>query len=613
MTIQTLTQTPYKKRNLSALPTLAFQENPTEYQYLSQDGLRIINELIKYYRDYDGDHWINEITGANLEPKDLQTANGLDYAPTLLTINLVAWFIDKLAAFMFERPILVSCPPRQEDSAEERVKPDYQPSEQQKKANAEAAAREQLIYKIQKKNKFHRKLLTAAKDYFVGGGVCIKLWMSEERGLRLIPRPRLEYWPIYDADDIDQLIAIHFVAWVSDDTLWKQTFRLSPSKEAVKDDKGNVTEPAGPTTCWMEEGYYDTALKLKEGMPRIKSTDIGLPFIPVVIFNRGGLTGETEGRSLVKVLRDLNRELEKKISDNADSLRFGMFAIKVLLNATLPSKKDIEAGTAEPLSLSPNALWAMQGADGENPPNVKSLESEFKYREALKEHLETLVSLMHKLADVPNIDPEQIKGLGQLSGFAITLMFGAIISATNQNMVTWGEGLQELFGKALYMLGKFDASKHYDEQLLKDANVEDLDPFNLEDLIEVTNQMPVPKNEVELVEMHTKRVAALLESVKDAMKALGVEDPETKLAEILSEKKGIEEAMGGPLDGEPNTKDRTGTSGIKQKAQDLIDRGRKMMDQGRTAKDDAMVKEGQKMMDEGQAMLEQMTGGGGGN
>jgi len=517
-----------RRRDLTVFPRLAYQDpaSALQFQYLGTEGLILVNNLIDWYRQYDGKHWLDQY-GNDLKPEDLKALNGLDYLPTMITANLTAWFIDRLAAFMFERPIGLACPVEQLDDAETMAKPDYKPSAAQQKATAMAQARERLLYRVMKQNLMPEKLLKAATDHFIGGGVCAKLHYDKDRGLRVIWRPRLEYWPIFDADDVDSLEKIPFVAFLDDQTIWKQVYWMENG------------------SCWMEEATYDTQLKLKEQL--VAPTDLGLPFIPCEIFTRGGLTGETEGRSLVDVLAGLNDEVEKKLSDNADSLRFGMFAIKAVLNAALPTAEEIKAGTAQPLQIAPNALWELQG-DGETAADVKVLEHQFQYQEVLKEHLEAVMSMMHRLADVPNISPEQIKGMGQMSGFAIKLLYGAIISSTNRSMISWKPRMQRLFGKALYMLNEYDTRAHYDTALTNAAALNEIIAGDLDELVEVKTSMPIPENEAELVEVETKKVALYLESIKGAMDALGVENPEAKLAEILAEKSIISEALGGVPD-----------------------------------------------------------------
>jgi hypothetical protein len=508
-------------RNLAFLPRLAY--NAADYHFLGREGLKLVNELIEWYRVYDGQHWVDE-TGREITPADLKRLRSLDYLPTMIKANLVAWFVDRLAAFMFERPVAIACPAEQIDDPISVVRPEYKPSVAQQTAGAVAAAREKLLYRILKQNLMHEKLLRAATDYFIGGSVCAKLYYDQLRGLRIIWRPRLEFWPIYNTDDIDVLEKIHFTAFVDDETIWRQTYWLQDS------------------SCWLEEAYFTTDLKLKRQI--VEPTDLGLPFIPVEVFCRGGLTGETEGRSLVKTLHELNLEIERKLSDNSDSLRFGMFAIKVILGASLPSSEEIQAGEAKPLEIAPNAVWELPGG-GDEKGDIKSLEHEFSYREILKDHLETILSLMHRLADVPNISPDNIKGMGQLSGFAIKLLYGPIISATNRNMTVWQPRLQKLLGKALYMLNKYGAERHYDTKLLEAAALGSIYSGELDDLVELKTQMPVPENESELIDREMKKITGLLESIKGAMDNLGVENPEAKLAEILFEKRALNEALGG--------------------------------------------------------------------
>ncbi len=532
------------KRNLSLFPRLAYGENKVDtglgYQYLGREGLQIVNNLIDRYRYYDGKHWVNE-QGAELTPGDLKAANNLDYRPTMITVNMIAWFIDRLAAFMFEHSISVNCPIEQIDDSVAMASPDYTPSSEQIRADETAASRQWLLYRVIGQNLLNEKLLKAATDYHIGGGVCAKLHYDKNKGLRVIWRPRLEYWPVYNTDDIDDLEKIHFTAFVDDDTIWKQTYWMHNG------------------SCWMEEALYDTQLKVKEVL--VPAVDTELPFMPMEVFTRGGLTGETEGRSLVDTLKSLNDELNAKISDNSDSLRFGMFAIKVVLNAMLPDPEDIKEGKAQPLQIAPNALWALNG-DGELPADAKTIEHNFNYKEALKDHLEMVMSLMHKLADVPNVSPDQVKGMGQMSGFALKLLYGSIISATNRSMIIWEPRLQRLLGKALYMLNKYETRNHYDQDWVKDADLGSILSGEIDSLVEVATQMPLPENEAELVDLQMKKVVATLESIKGAMDALGVENPEQKLAEILAEKTSIQEALGGVMDEpETNIDDNTGGGG----------------------------------------------------
>ncbi|MCL6560022.1 MAG: hypothetical protein K6U74_14780, partial [Firmicutes bacterium] len=165
-----------RKRDLTIFPRLAYQDpsSALQYQYLGREGLQLVNKLIEWYRYYDGKHWVDQY-GNEIKPENLRAQNNLDYLPTMITANLTAWFIDRLAAFMFERPIGLACPVEQVDDAEAMVRPGYVPSDRQKAAAAKASARERLLYRVMKQNLMPEKLLKAATDYFIGGGVCAKL------------------------------------------------------------------------------------------------------------------------------------------------------------------------------------------------------------------------------------------------------------------------------------------------------------------------------------------------------------------------------------------------------------------------------------------------------
>lgn len=538
-------------KDLTKFPKLAYNGLP-EQQYLGKEGLKLVNKLIELYAYYDDQQWLDE-TGQPLTPSKLAAARNLDYLPTMLVANLGAWLVDELAKFMFQKTPSLSCPPEQIDTAEDMAKPDYKPSERQTQANAVAAAREQLLYRMAKQNTLPEKLLQAGRDYHIAGGVACKLHYDPLRGLRFIWRPRLEYWPTYDADDADVLTRVVFTGFADgrEDVIWKQEYWLEGYDEA------KVAAAAGqawtPPLCWMKEGLYEAStLKLQKEL--VPPTNTELPFIPVMIFPAKTLTGETEGRSTLARVQSLLDELNAKLSDNADSLRFGMFGVTIIKNAVLPSPAEIKAGKAAPLVKAPNALWALNGGGtgvggARVDPDAKVLEHNFSYREALEYHLNAIERLVHKISNVPQIDAEKIQGLGDLSGIAIRMLYGPIISATDETMTVWVPRLQRLFGYALLMLQRYEAKRHYPEDLLRQAGLDgpwspaNL-PFNPDDVAEVLPRLPLPQNEVEQLDYHVKKVTALLETTKDAMDALGEENPEAKLAEVLAEKQQISEAFG---------------------------------------------------------------------
>jgi hypothetical protein len=314
-------------------------------------------------------------------------------------------------------------------------------------------------------------------------------------------------------------------------------------------------------TCWMNEKLYDLKLTVKKTI--VEDLDLEYPFIPFEIINRGGLTGETEGRSLLKEIKGLNEEVEKKLSDNSDGLRFGMFSMLALVNAQLPSAEDIKSGRAQAFKYAPNSVVSIQSPYAEIPADLKRVESTFGYNDTLNDQLNNLLKLMHRLAEVPQVDdPDKLTGLGNVSGIALKIIYGAIISATNQEMITWKPRLNRLLGKALYILSKYNSSKFYDTELLNAANLTNIKAGEIDNLVEVTTSMPIPENDMEKLDYHTKKVAAMLESIEQAMNELGIENPKKTIAEILYEKKTIREALGGfPDQEESDEGNGGGTSG----------------------------------------------------
>lgn len=360
------------------------------------------------------------------------------------------------------------------------------------------------------------KLLQAAKEANISGGVVFKMIYDVAKGVRFLVRPRMECFPITEYDDYEKINKVHFVAFKSDDIIWKQTFELI----------NNV--------CHFEEATYN----VKEGLqieeiiqPKTPLGSRGrtLDFIPVYIIPNNPTAGMVWGYSELSDLIPIIDELNKKYSDSADALRFEMFAITVLMN----TQKFAEPGRESRIETKPGAVWnlmGMQGIKGTTESGVKSdvfkLESGFNYRETLNTHMESLKNTMFELASVARITPETVSKLGNLSGVALKLLYASMVSKVGNKNTIWIPTLEQMYYDSLKMRSIYEPYSFPEE----------ID-------IEVIIHNPTPMNEKEQVEVATAKLAAGLTSLRAEMDKMGVEDPELLMAEILEEKKQSESAM----------------------------------------------------------------------
>lgn len=351
----------------------------TELQGLYGDQLQKVNEIIKWYKIYDGE-------------QEWPTPDGLDYRPTKKITNLIKKLIDTRARFMFGREPYF----------------DIRPIEKGEEAKKKAEQKEDLLYRILKENKFHSKLLKARKDCSIGGKVAIKLWARKHVGLKIIFSPAMEFFPQYNIDDVDQLEKVVFLYAMNDEEepvnqrIKKQVWELINGKcilnEATYDGRGNIVS--------IEYENYDT----------------GLDFIPVIIVTNGGLTGETEGISDVKRLWHNQDAYNRLTSDDIDALRFQMFGQDVFTDAAEESLKNIKIAPGAMIDLQTDLAQASEGRQAK----IERLESKFSYKDKFEDTVNRIKNDMYDTLDVPNVSLEQLKGLMQ-SGKSMKALYWGLL------------------------------------------------------------------------------------------------------------------------------------------------------------------------------------------
>lgn len=459
---------------------------PNDYKFLNDEALvrfKNVNAYYDYY-DLDGQYW--------------SYPGKLDYRPTVMPVNMARYFVDKRASWMFEIAPDVECPPEQYDDPEQMEDTSYEPSRKQKTLNKRASTREQFLYSVYDSNSMSEKLLEAAKDYFIGGTVGLRVHHDQKQGIRLLFIPAQEIFPFADPNDPDKLEKVHLLSFYDNDkTIWKQTWSLEGDR------------------CYMEEGLYDTRLNLRQEI--YPKSDMLLDFIPIVLVPHRRLTGQVFGTSLLKDIIPICDQYNRSISDASDALRFNLFAIKVLMNAAPDSEKN--------LKVAPGAVWNIQGDD----VDAKQLEAHFNYAEAQNDYLKRLDNIMHLLAEVPRVTPDQLKGFGLVSGVALKLLYSDLVSSTQQAWRAWKPRLSRVNE---YILRMAESYSGY-EWFVGDIKSSDIDGNYTTRIIP---HLPLPENEMEQIEMQTKKLAASLQSVEGAMQELGVHNPPALIAKILAER-----------------------------------------------------------------------------
>ncbi len=455
----------------------------TEPTIFDDSQLAIINELIKYQDYYDNKAFkyiedeYPEFRHGRIE--------GKDYKPAQVPLNYGKIILDKLAAWQFEKNIDFNCTSEKAQNRADEIETD--------------------VYKIHKLNKMDIKLLQAAVESNISGGITFKLKYDEKKKYpRILIRNRIETFVVTEFDDYEEVLRVHFIAFRDDKTIWKQTYEMVNG------------------ICYISEALYDTQNIKTPKEIIIEYQPLGangkwLDFLPVYVVANMAQLGEVWGVSELRDLIPIIDEINKKYSDLSDSLKFDMFAVTVFLNAKIPTGSD---GKPQ-LKNKAGAAWNVMGLSPTDniKPEVFKLQGTFNYADVLKYHINSLVSALYEFAEAVHISPETVTGLPALSGIALKLLFATIISKTNRKNTVWKAKLSEIYMGALRL-----------KQIYEGYDIpDDLD-------IEIITHIPMPANELEEVQVATAKLEAGLSSLETEMNNLGVEDAQEEIAKIIAEK-----------------------------------------------------------------------------
>lgn len=363
------------------------------------DGIMInhnrrINYINKMYSIYEGDQeWL--------------VNSDLDYRPTVKVTNLIKKLIDKKARFMMGREPYINILPVRDLSTDE-----------------EAEIKEDYLNRVLADNKWHSKLLKAKKDCSIGGKVAIKLWAGEE-GIKIIFTPAQEFIAYHSIDDVDQVEKVIFFYYLNNESD-KQEQRLRKQKWELVNGR-----------CILNQGLYNGAGELLE----VEYEDYynGLDFIPVIIIQNGGLTGETEGKSDVEVLWSNQDQYNKLTSDDIDSLKFQMFGETVITDASLETIESIVSAPGAIIDLQTDLTQANQGRQAD----IKRLENTFAYHDKFESTIRRIKSDMYDLVDVPDTSLEQLKGM-MASGKSMEAVYWDLMATCDEEWTEWAPALKQM-------------------------------------------------------------------------------------------------------------------------------------------------------------------------
>lgn len=471
-------------------------------------GTETIERMSKQLSNYD---YYNGLQHTNMysilvRARDLPQPAGVDYKPTRYATNYFKAIIDRKARWQMGGTHGISVPRNNVDGDDAINAEDYTPSAAQLAENKRAEGYEKLLYTLWKENKMRARLISAARDRLIADRVVCKIVFNPRTGrLHWVWVPDYEFIPVFSDDDFRDLIGGAFVKYRKYPYKGKDVDAVQIQRYKIEDDG----------YCSFEDAIYllDDLRLIHTVTPK---GSLGLDFLPIQIFPVNELLRESLGDSEITSIRELNDITNQLNEDATDSLKFEMFPMTAVINGP--------AGVADKIMKAPGATLEITG-DGDRTPDVKVIESGFKWTTAFDAQYARVKAAMHEISGLPQIVPQELN-FGGLNSEALQILFQDIITDTEEHWLSWGYNLSELHEKsARYLQAMINEPRFaYDKSVVRAIGND------------YTNEMkfvlPLPDNRAELVELLTLEAASGFESTKGALERLGVENVQAKLQEI---------------------------------------------------------------------------------
>lgn len=489
---------------------------------------------VENYMYYDGKQHRDE-NGNLVNAFELEQPPELDYLPTRYSTNYFKAIVDRKARWQMSGNHVIEVPRKQLDDPLEAFEGDYEQSEEQRKENERAQELEDLLNQLWEENNMRSTLLKSARDRIIADRVVCKIVYNPRKGkLRWVWRPDYEYIPVYSDDDFEDQIGAYFITHrtISDGDEEVEAIKLQAYMMHDENEDGEEM-------AFLHEAIYTVEeLKLVEAIIPSKDDDdkmevdevvnidgrdfmpLGLDFLPIVEVPIDDLLGSEIGDGEVSDIRTMNDILNTMNEDAIDSLKFEMFSMTAVINAT--------PGTAEKMDIAPGAVVEASSFTDGIVPEIRKIESGFRWKEAFKDQYMRVKGAMHEVSGLPQINPEEMN-FGGMNDEALRLLYQDIIADTEEQWLVWEVALEELHEKSVkYLQARLsDSNFSYEKDIIR--KIEDYES-------DIKFVLPLPDNRNDLVQLLTTELGTDLESIAGAMRRLGVTDVEAKMREIKNEK-----------------------------------------------------------------------------
>lgn len=425
-----------------------------------------MQKIIQYYDIYE--------KGTEFPPP-----SDSDFVPADLHYKLIKMLIDKEARFLFAKP------------------PEYfvRPTDPNEASVQACNAYQSYINNIIKANGLGGKMVKAAKDCLIGGRIAIFIDFNHVSGIKISLVPALEF--VYEVDEYGDMNKIIAFFALNDETE-KGKQRLQRKKYWLENGK-----------CHVSEGIYDGGGNLVETL--IDDLVTEFEYIPAVVILNNALLGDTEGKSDMEGIVDYEEYYNRLSNLDIDSERQGMNPIRYVMDVSPKSTEKSKSTGKSKLTVAAGSLWDLKSDTTVNDNangKVGVLENNMSYSAPLSTTLSRIRNSMFEQLAVPSVTPEDLKGI-VTSGKTLKAIYWDLIVRCDEKMLDWRPAL-EFMVKCI-----IDGAKLYPE-IAKRYIVDPLQEVDY--IITVDNQYPLPEDEAEEKEIDMSEVGAKVRSLKSYMK-----------------------------------------------------------------------------------------------
>lgn len=380
------------------------------------------------------------------------------------------------------------------------------PGEESQRSARRAADVEQLLYDVGRANHVTAVDHHVAENAAVlGDGVYKVLWSTEEQRVRIVSIDPRTFFPVFAGDDPSVLRRVECCYQLGAEDLALGGYGLSEADAAGL---------AGAGTVDVVERWTMSSLELVVRDQTIRTGVNPYGVIPFVHVPNLPLANESWGQSDLIDVMPINRELDERVSDQSDVIRF--HADPPIIFKGIQDRSDLAVG--------PGTVWDIP-LDAE----VKLLEWEGASLQP-GEHADRLLRALFEVSETPRTAFGDADGL--LTGVALEIQLRPIVQKTMRRRLFWERALRERARLVLLLSELFGGAKL----------VGGIDRYQ----VHVVWPPMLPKDDAVEVRNQVALVGASLRSHRTAMDALGTENPEEEIVKVNEDRATLAEVSGQP-------------------------------------------------------------------